>query len=182
MTRLVVDRGLDARLAASPGLQRAVGKVAQAVAAQGRANAPDGALWVTARDERVRRSHVRADRQEIPANLRFHVPKVDTGDDANDQRSGFDLAAAPRDPSLPIGNRIACRCARVPLPGAIAARIHVSDTRTVGLQVSARVSVGYPRVAGSEFGEDGDPGSRWLGRAGQTVAALTGARSQRSLR
>jgi hypothetical protein len=52
-------------------------------------NAPDGKVWVTAHDERVRPSHVHADGQVVPDNLRYLIPKVSTGNDINDIRAGL---------------------------------------------------------------------------------------------
>ncbi len=168
MGRFTPARGLDETVA-SRFLAPAVDRLAEEVRDEGRRRAPDGKVWLTARDERVRDTHVRTDSQEVPANLRYALPSV-TG-------VGVDLARVPRDPNLPIGNAINCRCDSVPLPGVIARALHKSPTVVAGTRVRAEVTCEYHRVVESEFPSDGDSGGRWLGGAVRDVASRSRSRS-----
>lgn len=170
MTHFEARPGLDEAVALRVALP-AVRRVAAQVRDGAQRNAPDGAVWVTAHDERVRPSHVHADGQVIPDNLRYLIPKVNTGNDLNDIRAGYDQAKAPRDPNLPIGNRINCRCVSVPLRGVIARAIQLEDAHAYGTHVSARVSVRFPRVVESEHPSEPDRGGGWFLSAVRETAA-----------
>jgi hypothetical protein len=170
--------GLDEDVALRIALPTVRG-VAREVASRVRSDAPDGKVWVTAHDERVRPSHVHADGQVAPDNLRYLVPKVNTGNDVNDIRAGYDQAKAPRDPNLPIGNRINCRCVSVPLRGIIARAVQLDDALASGAHVRARVSVRFPRVVESEHPSEPDRGGSWFRRAVEETAAGMRTRSHR---
>jgi hypothetical protein len=154
----------------------AVDRLKNAVRREGQRRAPDGKVWVTARDERVRDSHIATDGQLVPDNLRYILPKSGHGTLA----AGRDLARAPRDASLPIGNRINCRCASVSVPGAIARTIHTTPTIVVGSRAEARVVVDFPRVVESEFPDQPDRGGGWLRAAVDEVAARSKGQARRT--
>jgi hypothetical protein len=137
-----------------------------------RDRAPDGKVWVTARDERVRTTHRHADSQEIPANLRYVLRRPG-------KAPGTELARVPRDPNLSIGNAINCRCESIPLPGAVARTIHDGPTVIAGTRVRAEITCSYHRAAESEFGGDGDEGAHFMGGAIDEVAARTRGTSAR---
>lgn len=104
MTRFVVNPALDeevARRFLAPRVERLTGRVEE----EAKRLAPPAKVWITMRDERVRASHVHTDGQEVPDNLRFKLPKAH---DDNPGSQGWDLARQPRDPELPVANRINC--------------------------------------------------------------------------
>jgi hypothetical protein len=177
-SRFVPAPDLDARVAvliARPLVERLNEDLRDAA----RRRAPDVKTWMTVRDERVRRSHVRTDGQTIPVNLRFKVPKVGTGDDPNDIRVGFDLARHPRDPALPIGNRINCRCADPVLVGVLAATIHALPAVLQGTRVVAQTETRFPRAAESENGTTEDTAAYFMRDALREVAARLNVRGHR---
>jgi len=164
MTRVVLVPDLDQRVAEKigrPALDRALARMRD----RARLEAPVTRVWVTMRDERVRTSHVRTDGQAIPDNLRFKVPKVNAGNDANDVRFGFDLARFPRDADLPIGNRINCRCSDPVVPNLLKDSIHSTGARIAGSRVTGEVYTNFPRAAESERGTDGDQAAYFMRKA-----------------
>jgi len=164
MAKVILHPDVDARVAelvARPALDRALARMRDSA----RMHAPVVRAWVTVRDERVRASHVRTDGQVIPDNLRFKVPKVNTGDDVNDVRAGFDLARFPRDPNLPIGNRIHCRCADPVIPNLLKDSIHSTGARVTGTRAFGSVYTEFPRAAESERGTDGDQAALFMRKA-----------------
>lgn len=141
-------------------------RLADALADRVRANVPDAGVWITARDERVRPTHVEADGQTIPANLRYVLTHPSHG--------GQELAQAPRDPDLSLGNRISCRCVAAALPGLIAEHVHVSDVVLRGARAMATVAVVFPRIVESEYPGPGDSGGGWAARSVEEVAVARG--------
>lgn len=161
-THFVAGPQLNARVSerfARPAVMRIQDALADAI----RRNAPDAALWMSARDERVRPTHVEADGQTVPDNLRYVLTHPSTG--------GHELARAPRDPDLSVGNRINCRCISAALVGAIAERVAKGDVQVVGPRVRATVSVSYPRVVESEHPGPDDGGGGWVRQAIVETAA-----------
>lgn len=182
MTHVELRGDLEQALARA--LTRPVQQITEQVAAKAAESAPDGHLWVTHADERVRPSHAATDGQLIPGNLRFRLPKsvyVRKGRGPDGRAinpaggwkvvPGVDLARQPRDPALPLHQRIRCRCRLVPVPGAVASGVRVSPARAVGTRVAGQVVVMFPRVAESEFPDGADGGGGWLRGAARTVAA-----------
>lgn len=135
-----------------------VDRVAGRLRNQVRARAPEAKSWLSARDERVRPSHVTADGQTIPANIPFILPKAGGA-------AGEDLADHPRDPNLPIGNRANCRCSD-PTSPAVAASIRATDPEVFGTRVRAEVYTRFTRAAESEFTE---VGGGWMGGAADVI-------------
>ncbi|QSI49960.1 hypothetical protein [Thermobispora bispora] len=180
MGRTSIRGDLAARLAAGP-VARHVHRVAEAIARQARQNAPPAKTWITAHDERVRPSHNAAHGQTIPANLPYRLPKTvyvrkGRGSDGRainpgggwKLAPGHDLADKPRDPRLPVHQRINCRCTSREVPGAVAAGITASEPDVTPTRVSATVTARFPRVGESELA---DHGGGWFREAARTVAA-----------
>jgi hypothetical protein len=167
--------GLNERVAARWAVPEAH-RLADMLAERVRANAPDARVWITKQDEKVRPTHVKADGQTIPTNLRFvldHPSSVQTSTAAAD-RSGTsspveggeqELARKPRDPDLSIGNRINCRCIDAGLPGLIAQHVAAGDVVQRGPQATATVSVTFSRIVESEHPGPEDGGGGWLARS-----------------
>lgn len=169
MARFEPAPGLDEEIARRL-LAPQVGRLSRAVMMAARRRAPAGKRWQSVGDERVRHSHRAANGQTAPDNLRYYLPKVNTGNDVNDIRVGYDLARYPRDPELPIGNRIHCRCSSLPVPGWISSRIWAQDVVVAGARVRAQVTCDAPRCVGAEVGEHGDPGAHFMTGALREIA------------
>ncbi len=169
MSRVVLREDLDS-IVAEQVVRPRMDDILDMLLRSAQQNAPDVKIWVTMRDDRVRLSHERTDGQAIPANLRFKVPKVNTGDDINDVRFGHDLARYPRDPSLPIGNRINCRCSAQQAPHMLRQSLHRTQVTVTGTRVEGSVYTDFPRAAESEFGTTEDAPSRFMAKALQEVA------------
>lgn len=164
--RFVPAADLDAKVALrilTPRVEHLTSRVAD----EAQRLAPDGKVWITMRDERVRPSHVHTDGQEVPDNLRYKLPKAL---DDNPGSQGWDLARRPRDPELPIANRINCRCESVPVPRAVAEAIHRLPLLITGTKVRGTVVCTYPRAAEAEYGSDGDAGAHFMSGAVDHVA------------
>lgn len=162
MSRFEPAKGLDmevARKIAAPAVRRALDMLEDAA----QAAAPETRTWVTMRDERVRPSHMGADSQTIPANLRFRLAAADG--------VGYDLARAPRDPDLPAAQSANCRCHDATIPHLLRASIHATDVQHTGARVTGSVETRFPRAAESEFGTDEDTAAHFMTRALQQVAA-----------
>lgn len=164
MARFVPRDGLD-EIVAREHLAPYISRLTREVGDVARERAPDGKVWITARDERVRPTHNDTDGQTIPANIRYEVPSVHT--------EGVDLAILPRDPDLPLDNRIGCRCESVDLPGDVARHVGTQATVIEGTRVRGRCSVHYPRVSEAEFGDGLYEGEHFMGGALSEVANRT---------
>lgn len=127
-----------------------------------RTRAPGVRVWITMRDERVRRTHVDTDEQTIPANLRFHVPKTDG--------TGTEMGRFPRDPALHISNRANCRCHDESMSHPLRESIHRTPSMLSGTRVEGSVETRYPRAAESEFGTSEDEAAHFMSGALEEVA------------
>lgn len=167
VTRFVPRPDLDALVArkyAYPAVDRALDRLRDLA----RTNAPPVKVWVTARDDRVRDTHVQTDGQAVPANLPFKLPAA--------SGVGHDLAGFPRDPDLPIEQRINCRCADPVLPELLRDSIHRTDVTLQGHRVSGEAYTRFKRAAESEFEQDG---GGWM-RDALRQTALTMSSRQRT--
>lgn len=149
----------------------AVERIRDEAADQVRRHAPPAKVWVTARDERVRPTHVETDSQMIPDNLRYRVPHPRLMVD--------ELARGPRDPDLSPGNREGCRCQSFEVRDAIARTVTTSPAMVTGPTVRASVSATFARLVESEYPSAGDERGGWFRQALRDTAAATRARSGR---
>ncbi len=161
MAHFVPVAGLD-QIIAEKIAQPFLRDVLDSLRDEARRRAPDTRVWVTMRDERVRPSHRDTDAQVIPANLRFKMPKANG--------SGHDLARHPRDPNLPIEQRINCRCDDPTIPHLLAESIHATDVHVEAHRVSGSVETTFPRAAESEFGTSDDEAAAFMRGALHEVA------------
>jgi hypothetical protein len=142
-------------------------RLADQLADRVRANVPDAGVWITRRDERVRHTHVNADGQTIPINLRYLIEHPSLADT-------YEMARAPGDEELSLANRINCRCIPALLPGVIAEHVAASDVALRGAKAAAVVSVTFPRIVESEYPGPEDGGGGWLRRSVEEAAAARG--------
>ncbi|MEU6712943.1 hypothetical protein ABZ897_15795 [Nonomuraea sp. NPDC046802] len=182
-TKTRIAPGLAKRLAAGV-IRDEVERITDAVAKEAKDRAPDTKRWVTTNGPDARPSHRHANGQTIPATVPYQLPKMEyirkAGDDNRQKaqgpggwvlRTAVDLADRPRDPQLPIHQRINCGCQSVIVPGVIAAATRALPTRVRGSKVSATVEVVFPRIAEAEFGTNDTPGSHFLSLSGSLVMA-----------
>lgn len=161
MSRVQMADGLDAAIArrfVEPRVNDALDMLRDASAR----NAPSVRVWVTMRDERVRAAHVHADGQVVPDNLRFILDSADG--------VGNDLARHPRDPALPIANRINCRCDDPTLTFPLKDSIRRTQVTVTGTRVEGSVETRFPRAAESEFGTARDEAAHFMTNALREVA------------
>ena len=154
--------GLDQEIARRFGVP-AIRRALDMLRDEARTRAPDARVWVTMRDERVRKSHFETDTQTIPGNLRFKLP-------SNKVPGSFDLARAPRDPTLPPDQRANCRCSDQSLPHLVRESIHAGDVQHTGTVVTGEVYTEFPRAAESEFGTSEDAPAHFMTNALREVA------------
>lgn len=162
MGRFEPRAGLDEMIAqrvARPALAR----ILTALRDDARKRAPDTRVWVTVRDERVRRTHFETDSQVIPGNLRFKLPKA--------RGEGHDLARHPRDPDLPIEQRANCRCDDPTIPELLRESIHATDVTVIGTRASGSVETRFPRAAESENGTSEDKAAHYMLGALREISA-----------
>ncbi len=175
MAKFKPAKGLDrkvARMAAS-----AVDDVAREVERRARAGAPGTKTWHSHHDGRTRPSHVAADGQEIPENLRYEL-MTDAYDRGGENRGARNPAM--RAANSPVGatylmwdegthasqsahyesnlriayaNTAGCRCWTSLDPQGIAKKIRRDDADVDGTSVKARVWVRAPKVVQAELGE-----------------------------
>ena len=189
MARVVLNRNLET-MAAARLVRPRVDRILDRVRDRAQRNAPDAKAWLTNEDERVRPSHREAHEQTIPSNIPYQLRKVfyarrGRGPDGRavapggytlaPEEFGVDLADAPRDPQLPIEQRIRCRCESVDLPGAISRAIVATTATVAGRRVSGRVQVAFPRIAESEYAAGGG----FMRQALLAEAAALAARTRR---
>ena len=157
MSRWEPRKGLDVAIAKKFGIPL-VRRAVDMLEDEAKRNAPPVKVWVTMRDERVRPSHVEADTQAVPENIPFKLTSAN---------GGTDLCDHPRDPNLPIEQRIHCRCddsTRLPL---LRDSIHATTVRISGTRVTGSVETRFPRAAESEYTD----GGHYMSRALREVAA-----------
>lgn len=161
VSRFEPNPGLDEVVAAKIAYPL-VARATEALRDAARGFAPPVKIWVTARDERVRRSHVKTDGQAVPDNLRYKVPKV--------RGSGVDLGRAPRDLAFPVDNRINCRCESIPVGDLLARSINSLPPVLQGTRVVGTVETRFKRAAESENGTTDDAPAYFMLRALRQVA------------
>lgn len=158
-----------------------VRKVAKEVERTARRLAPAGKRWISMADPAVRDTHVAAHGlTELPANLRFAVPKQEWDAEHNLGEPGdTDHLLRPKDTStgLPIDavQHVHCRCKLAFNPAALASKIKAGPTTFDGSHVRVRVTCVHPHVMGAEYGETYNtgvhaPGTHFMQRAAARVA------------
>jgi hypothetical protein len=160
--RFIPRPGVDQQVAERL-VQPVMHRVIDMLTDEARRRAPAAKTWVTMRDAKVRPTHVHADGQSIPANLRFLIEKVDG--------TGYELARQPGDRALSDANYYNCRCVTATVPQAIAETIHGTDVHVDGTVVHGSVETRFPRAAESNDGTSQDEATHFMDGALREVAA-----------
>lgn len=189
-----------ARFEAVPGLDDLVARmvapevtnVAKNVERLAKAYAPPVKKWVSMQDDRVRDTHIEANGQMRPDNLRFSLTSRPY-DVSHHGALGVDYLVKPNDHTHGLpgdaaqfirGNTpFGCRCQVVLLPTLISSRIKRQATRVVGSTVTVRIVSHSPNpdvsVVKAEYGDayptlrgfQHAPGTRYMRRAIRDTAA-----------
>lgn len=162
-----------------------VRKVAKDLERTARRLAPAGKRWISMADNDVRDTHIAAHGlSELPANLRFAVPKQPW--DAKHElgeAGGTDHLLHPKDTStgLPIDavQHVHCRCKLAFNPAALASKIKAGPAVFDGNDVTVHVTCVHPDVLAAEYGEDygtgvSAPGTYFMQRAAARVSGRGG--------
>lgn len=174
MAKFTPEPGLEMQLARM--LAPAVQRIAQQVEVEAKRLAPPTKRWVTVGDERVRPTHVAAQGQVVPENLRFKLNSMDW--DIEHRGVGpYTYMREPRDrSSRAIANLKNCRCVAHKDPDGIARHINTGQPVVAGKRVTVTVSVEAPLVVEAEVGTvyPGNliaEGTFFMSRAAAIVAA-----------
>ncbi|MET7573411.1 hypothetical protein ABZT04_33675 [Streptomyces sp. NPDC005492] len=168
------NQGLEEALARmiAPAVQR----IAHQVEIEAKRLAPPTKRWVTVGDDKVRPTHVAAQGQEVPGNLRFSINSMEW--DIKHRGVGAQTyMLEPRDESSrAVANLKNCRCTTHSDPEGIARHINTGQPVVAGKKVTVTVSVQAPKVVEAEVGTvyPGNlraDGTHFMSRAAAIVAA-----------
>ncbi|MFI6142327.1 hypothetical protein ACIBCC_29570 [Streptomyces griseus] len=149
-----------AKFTPAPGLEEAlarmiapdVRRIALRVEAEARRFAPPTKTWVTVADDRVRPTHVDAQGQEVPGNLRFTLNSM-TWDIKHRGVGPNTYMREPRDrSSRAIANLKNCRCTTHKDPDGIARLINTGQPVVSGKKVTVTVYAQGPLIVEAEVG------------------------------
>ncbi|MEU1592774.1 hypothetical protein ABZ468_07910 [Streptomyces sp. NPDC005708] len=174
MAKFTPAQGLEARLAAM--LAPAVQRIAHQVEVEAKRLAPPTKRWVTVGDDKVRPTHVAAQGQEVPGNLRFTINSM-AWDMKHRGLGPKTYMRQPKDESSrAVANIKNCRCTTAQDPDGIARHINTSQPVVAGKKVTVTVSVQAPMVVEAEVGTvyPGNlpaDGAHFMSRAAAIVAA-----------
>ncbi|MGX1907616.1 hypothetical protein ACWIID_01940 [Streptomyces phaeochromogenes] len=174
MAEFTPARGLEEQLARmiAPDVRR----IAVRVEVEAKRLAPPTKRWVTVGDNRVRPTHVEAQGQTVPGNLRFELNSMDW--DMRHRGVGpHTYILKPKDrTSRAIANLKNCRCTTHKDPDGIARHIRTGQPVVSGKKVTVTVSVQADKVIEAEVGTlyPGNlraEGTFFMSRAASIVAA-----------
>ncbi|CAM5235595.1 hypothetical protein [Streptomyces griseomycini] len=167
-------QGLEEQLARM--LAPAVRRIAVQVEVEAKRLAPPTKRWVTVGDNRVRPTHVAAQGQVVPGNLRFKINSMDW--DMKHRGLGeHTYMLQPKDESSrAVANIKNCRCTTHKDPKGIARHITTGQPVIAGKKVTVTVSVEADQVVEAEVGTvyPGNlraEGTFFMSRAAAIVAA-----------
>lgn len=167
-------RGLEEQLARllAPDVQR----IARKVEIEAKRLAPPVKKWVTMGDNKVRPTHVEANGQEVPDNLRFKLTSMEW-DIKHRGVGAHTYMIRPKDESSrAVANLKNCRCTVHRDPDGIAQHINTGQPVVAGKKVTVTVSVEAHLVVEAEVGTvyPGNlrsDGTFFMSRAAAVVAA-----------
>ncbi|MER7937937.1 MULTISPECIES: hypothetical protein [unclassified Streptomyces] len=142
--------GLEERLALliAPDIKR----IAERVERQAKLFAPPTKKWVTTADHEMRRTHIDANGQEVPDNLRFSVNSMDW-DRKHRGLGPKTYFQFPRDEtSRAVANLKNCACRMDTIPDGISKNIRTSEPVISGKKVTVTVVADGPGVVEAEVG------------------------------
>ncbi|MGW0562949.1 hypothetical protein ACWDZ4_20575 [Streptomyces sp. NPDC003016] len=174
MAKFHVEPGLEEKLAAM--IAPKVHEIARQVERQAKVFAPPTKQWVTVGDNKVRPTHVGAQGQEVPDNLRFEVNSM-SWDRKHRGVGPITYMKAPRDEtSRAVANIKNCRCHARSIPDGISRNISTLPPVVTGSTVTVKVVAQGRWVVAAEIGTvyPGNleaKGAFYMARAAAVVAA-----------
>ncbi|MFJ4880065.1 hypothetical protein ACIP93_33325 [Streptomyces sp. NPDC088745] len=174
MAKFTPAQGLEEQLARM--LAPDVRRIAHQVEIEAKRLAPPTKRWVTVGDDRVRPTHIAANGQEVPGNLRFKLNSM-RWDIEHRGVGAHTYMLEPLDrTSRAIANLKNCRCSAHREPDGIARHINTGQPVVAGKKVTVTVSVQAPMVVEAEVGTvyPGNlraEGTYFMSRAAGIVAA-----------
>ncbi|MFB8026019.1 MULTISPECIES: hypothetical protein [unclassified Streptomyces] len=174
MAKFHPEPGLEQKLALFLAPQ--IHEIAREVERQAKVFAPPTKKWVTVGDDKVRPTHVSANGQEVPANLRFKVQSM-RWDRVHRGVGPTTYMKAPRDESSrAVANIKNCRCHAASIPDGISRLINTGPPVVVGSTVTVKVVAEGEWVVPAEIGTvyPGNleaKGAYYMARAAAAVAA-----------
>ncbi|MGI5337658.1 hypothetical protein ACQEVS_09805 [Streptomyces sp. CA-181903] len=174
MAKFRATPGLEAQLARmiAPYVQR----IARRVEVEAKRLAPPTKRWVTVADDKVRPTHMGAQGQVVPDNLRFTVNSMDW-DRKHRGVGSSTYMLQPRDQSSrAVANLKNCRCTTVIDPDGIARNVTTGQPVIAGKTITVTVTARGPMVVEAEVGTvyPGNlvaEGTHFMARAAAAVAA-----------
>lgn len=149
-----------AKFKPAPGLEESVARmvapyvhrIGQQVEVEAKRLAPPVKRWITVGDDKVRPTHVAAQGQEVPGNLRFAINSMDW--DREHRGVGPQTyMLAPRDESSrAVANLKNCRCTTHSDPDGIARHINTGPPVISGKKVTVTVTARGNWVVEAEVG------------------------------
>ncbi|MGY4934913.1 hypothetical protein ACWD7T_28140 [Streptomyces sp. 900116325] len=174
MAKFTPTHGIEEQLAQM--LAPAVQRIAHQVEIEAKRLAPPTKRWVTMGDDKVRPTHVAAQGQVVPGNLRFELNSM-RWDIEHRGVGAHTYMVEPGDrSSRAIANLKNCRCTTHKDPDGIARHINTGQPVVAGKKVTVTVSVQAPMVVEAEVGTvyPGNlvaDGAHFMSRAAAMVAA-----------
>ncbi|GHH22007.1 hypothetical protein [Streptomyces lanatus] len=167
-------QGLEAQLARM--LAPAVQRIARQVEIEAKLLAPPTKRWVTMGDHKVRPTHVAANGQEVPGNLRFAIDSMQWDMEHRGVGPTTYMLEPLDESSRAVANLKNCRCRAHKDPEGIARHINTGQPVVAGKRVTVTVSVQAPMVVEAEVGTvyPGNlraDGTHFMSRAAAIVAA-----------
>ncbi|MFJ4988740.1 hypothetical protein ACIP9H_33690 [Streptomyces sp. NPDC088732] len=151
-------------------------RIAQQVEVEAKRLAPPVKRWVTMADDRVRPTHVQAQGQEVPGNLRFEINSM-SWDRRHRGLGKYTYMMEPRDQSSrAVANIKNCRCTTAIDPDGIARNITTGQPVVSGKKVTVTVTAQAKGIVEAEVGTvyPGNlvaDGAHFMARAAALVAS-----------
>ncbi|MBV1940763.1 hypothetical protein KUF83_29970 [Streptomyces sp. BV286] len=174
MAKFHVEPGLEQKLAQL--IAPKVHDIAKQVERQAKVFAPPTKKWITVGDDKVRPTHVTANNQEVPANLRFQVNSMQWDMQHRGIGPTTYMKAPGDESSRAIANIRNCRCHAQSIPDGISRNIRTLAPVVTGTRVTVKVIATGKWVVPAEIGTiyPGNleaKGAYFMGRAAAAVAA-----------
>jgi hypothetical protein len=174
MAKFTVAPGLEERLALM--IAPKVEEIGRRVERQARILAPPTKRWVTVADHDMRRTHIQANGQEVPDNLRFEINSMQWDRDHRGVGPKTYMKFPRDESSRAVANLKNCECRADKIPDGISKNIRTLPPVVTGQKVTVTVVAEGQWVVAAEVGTvyPGNlvaPGTFYMARAAGMVAA-----------
>ncbi|GGW95221.1 hypothetical protein [Streptomyces noursei] len=174
MAKFTLNPALDTMLARmiAPHIRR----IAHQVEIEAKRLAPPTKRWVTVADDEVRPTHIRAQAQVVPGNLRFTINSMDWDRKHRGVGRSTYMLRPGDESSRAVANLKNCRCTTAIDPEGIARNISTGQPIITGKKVAVTVTARGPMVVEAEVGTvyPGNliaDGAHFMARAAAIIAA-----------